>query len=199
MQRTRVASLRSPLTPTVRRLTPLRHTMSLLPRFLIRALSGAALTCAAAAFAGYACSLPWPHLLSNPLEALVTLVVSPRYSDLYMARFDGYWLVRQFVVVLIPVGLVLGLLYGALLPRTFTPRHVLSRATLFSLLTVGVISVASLTVTLLSDLPVRYWPQAFAFHHVSVAFVLPYAALLHALGALFVERRHRHPLSANAA
>jgi hypothetical protein len=173
--------------------------MSLLSRLLIRALLGAILTCVAAAFAGYACSLPWSYLCSHPLEAIVALVLAPRYSDLFTAWFDGYWLVHQFAVVLIPVGVVLGLLYGALLSRCLALRRLLLRAILFSILTVGVVSIACLTVALLFDLPLRFWPQAFAFHHVSVAFVLPYAAALHALGSLIVGRWHRRALVRNAA
>ena len=168
--------------------------MSTFLRVSTRVVLGILVTYAAATSAAYVRAFPWIYPVTHPLETLALFAMYPSESELVHAWHRASEVVRGHYFVLLPLGALLGLVSGALLPRRPAPLYVLTRVLLFGAIAVIAFSGASVSLTLYLGAPLRIWDEFLRINGISLPFVFAYAGAWHGLcGFIAYQWRKRWP------
>ena len=172
--------------------------MLTLSRAIRRAVLGIGVTYVALILAAYARELSWAYPITHPLETLTMLAMYPSDSELVIAKRAAWDDVRGYYFLLLPLGALLGIVSGALLPRRAAALHILGRLLLFGSVAVVAFSAASALLVISVGESLRIWSEFLRINHLSLPFVFAYAATWHGLCAL-VAYRWRQCRPANSA
>jgi hypothetical protein len=167
-------------------------------RVVRRAVLGIGVTYVALVLAAYARELSWAYPVTHPLETLTMLAMYPSDSELVIAKRAAWDDGRGHHFLLLPLGALLGLVSGALLPRRAAALHVLGRLLSFGLVAVVAFSAASALLVISIGAPLRIWSEFLRINNLSLPFVFAYAATWHGLCGL-VAYRWRQCRPANTA